>query len=155
MWKVVVTLFLVFLLAGTAVADGYQTALTAFRQGRFEEALSVLAALPKPEADRPAAQNLRGLALMELHRYEEALAANELARKLDPQNPNYSYNAGLIWLAKGDSGSAEQFFVQAIGLFPQSSRLQEGLGETLFRVNRLKEAEQALRRAVELDASSA
>ena len=51
--------------------------------------------LPSAEAHRPAAFNLRALAMAELSRYDEALAAVGRAPELDPANPNYAYNEVL------------------------------------------------------------
>jgi tetratricopeptide (TPR) repeat protein len=133
----------------------YERAVRAFQQGHFEEVLSLLDSLPEQEAHRPAASNLRAVALMKLRRFDEALAAGQEATRLDPGNPNYIYNVGLIYLAKNDFQGAQDVFRLAIQRFPQSSRLYEGWGETLFSMNRFKEAEAKLRKAVELDPASA
>jgi tetratricopeptide (TPR) repeat protein len=101
--------------------------------------------------NRPAAQNLRSLALLKLRRFDESLAANQVALRLDPSNPNYIFNTGLIYLAKGDLNSAEAVLRKAAAGAPGSSRLQEGLGETYFAMARYPDAERCFRRAVELD----
>jgi tetratricopeptide (TPR) repeat protein len=128
--------------------DTYQRAVASFQEGRFEAVLSLLADLPPQEAGRPAAYNLRAVALMELHRYDEALLASTRAQQLDPDNVNYIYNAGIIYLAKRDFPGAESTFRLGIQRFPQSSRLYEGWGEALFAVRRFQEA-------AELDPNSA
>jgi protein O-GlcNAc transferase len=133
----------------------YELALKAFQQAQFESVLSVLNNLPEAEAHRPAAFNLRAVALMKLHRLNEAIAASREAARLDPDNPNYAYNVGLMYLAKGDLPGAEDNFRQALQRFPQSSLLYEGWGETLFAMKRFMEAEAKLHKAVELDPASA
>jgi tetratricopeptide (TPR) repeat protein len=148
--KRIVSLLLVTLPAFAS----YEQAVTAFQSGRFAEVLALISSLPSDEVQRPAAQNLRSLALMNMERYDEALAANQAARKLDPGNVNYIYNAGLIRLTQGDLPAAESVFREAIRELPQSSRLYEGLGETLFRMSRYQDAEPVFRRAVQLDASN-
>src|SRR5688500_1469639 len=95
------------ILLASPAEDAYQRAVAAFQQGHFEEVLSSLAALPAQEAERPAPYNLKALALMELRRYDEALLASERAQRLDPDNPNYIYNAGIVYLAKHDFPGAE------------------------------------------------
>jgi Flp pilus assembly protein TadD len=134
--------------------DAYKLALAAFQTGRFSDCLSLLDRLPPGESSRPAAYNLRSLALAELRRYEEALAANRQARALDPENPNYVYNGGLISMNRSDYAGAEQIFEAAIAKFPDSARLHTGLGETLIRLSRFKDAERELQRGIELDPGS-
>ncbi|HEY3132754.1 MAG TPA: tetratricopeptide repeat protein [Acidobacteriota bacterium] len=145
------SLLVLSLLSSALIQDAYQRATVAFQRGYFIEVLSLLAELPEQEADRPAPHNLRALALAELGRYGEALAANKRARELDPSNINYVYNRGLILIAKEDFQQAERVFRDAIDRFPQSSRLYQGLGETLYRLTRFKEAESWLREAVQAD----
>ena len=135
--------------------DAYQRAVAAFQQGHFEEVLSLLATLPLEEAERPAAYNLKAVALMELRRYDEALLASKRAQRLDSDNVNYIYNAGIIYLAKRDFPGAENTFRLGIERFPQSSRLYEGWGEALFAVRRFQEAAVKFQKAAELDPNSA
>jgi tetratricopeptide (TPR) repeat protein len=149
-----VVLVVVSVLLWLASDDLYQQAANSFQQGSFEDALKALARLPEQERSRPAAQNLRSLALMKLHQTEAALAASAEAVRSDPGNPNYLYNRGLIQLEALRFPDAENTFRQAIGRFPQSSRLYQGLGETLFKMNRFDQAEQALKIAVKLDPTS-
>ena len=78
---------------------------------------------------------------MELHRYEEALAANEQARELDPQNPNYIYNAGLIWPEVRQSTELSPGFVDGWIAW----------GGILARKGQWNEAAKAYERAVERD----
>jgi tetratricopeptide (TPR) repeat protein len=150
-----VILLLVAMLSPLMAQDVYQGAKTAFEEGRFSDAIALLANLPKNESLGPAPYNLKALAFAELHRYDEALAANQRARELDPGNPNYAYNAGLIYLDKGTPQRAELVFRDAIKDFPRSSMLYEGLGETLVKLNRFGEAEVCLDRAAQISPESA
>lgn len=143
------------LLFAQASGNGYQQAVTLFQAGRVEEALRTLEQLPEAESRRAATQNLRSLALMKLQRFDLALAANAAARRLDPENPNYLYNTGLIYLASGNLGRAENLFREGAAQFPGSVRILEGWAETLQRAGNLKEAEGALRKAVAVDQKSA
>ena len=144
-----ILLFLAMLSLLTA-QDAYQQAKTAFDEGRFGDAISLLADLPQNESLGPAPYNLRALAFAELGRYDQALAANQRARELDPLNPRYIYNAGLIYLNKGDLQSAELVFRKAVQDLPQSALLYQGLGEVLLKRNRFEEAEASLNRAAEI-----
>jgi len=134
--------------------DFYSLAVTAFQQGRFNEVIGLLAQLPAEESERPASLNLKALALSGLRRYDEALAVNRKACDAEPNNANYLYNAGLIYIAKKDFSAAERLFREALERFPNSSKLYEGLGESQFVLYELTGAEKSLRRAVELEPSS-
>ncbi len=137
-----------------AAQDYYQRAVEAFREARAEEAIALLGKLPADEANRPAPHNLKAVALARLGRYEEAMAANRRAQQLDPGNAHYAYNGGLILLNKKDFSQAEQAFRRAIDRFPQVAVLQQGLGETLIKLERYQDAEQTLRDAVRIEPGS-
>jgi tetratricopeptide (TPR) repeat protein len=124
-------------------------------QGRFSDTVTLLNGLKEDESQRPEPYNLRALALAELGRYDEALAANQRAREFDPDNPNYVYNAALIYLNRGDSRRAELVLREALQQFPQSAALHQGLGEVLLKGNRFAEAEVSLDRAAEISPNRA
>lgn len=134
--------------------DAYTQAAAAFQSGQYQQVLTLLDSYEAPPGQVAAKENLRSLALMELHRYDAALAASEAARSLERDNVNYICNAGIIYLAKQDFHSAEKLFNDAIRDFPKASRLHEGLGEALFAVRRFTEAETQFLKAVELDPES-
>ncbi len=134
--------------------DYYQQAVAAFREARVEEAIALLEKLPADEANRPAPHNLKAVALAQLGRYKEAMAASKLAQQLDPGNAHYAYNGGLIFFNKKDFAQAEQAFRRAIGRFPQTAALRQGLGETLIELERYQEAERTLREAVRVEPGS-
>jgi Flp pilus assembly protein TadD len=146
---------LVTMLSPLGAQDVYQQAKAAFAEGRFGDAVSLLADLKEAEPMRPEPYNLTALALAELGRYDEALAANQRARELDPHNPNYIYNAGLIYLNKGDPRHAERVLREALQQFPQSALLYQGLGEVLLKLNRFAEADASLNRASEISPNRA
>jgi tetratricopeptide (TPR) repeat protein len=148
-------LLFVAMLSPLMAQDVYQRAKAAFEEGRFGDTISLLADLPNNESRSPAPYNLRALAYAELGRYDEALAANRRARELDPGNPNYAYNAGLIYFDKGDLQHSELVFREALQHFPDSAPLYQGLGETLLKLNRFGEAEGCLNRAAEISPKSA
>ena len=135
--------------------DLYQQAAASYQHGNFQEAQKSLDRLPQEERSRPAAQNLRSLALSKLHQVDAALAASAEALRLDPRNPNYLYNRGLIQLEALQLSDAEHTFRQGIERFPQSVRLYQGLGEVLFKMDRFGDAEHAFQTAVKLDPQSA
>ena len=151
----IVLSFIVSLLVWSSESDLYQQAVQAFQRGRFDEVVDLLSRLPTAELDRPASQNLKALALCELHRFDEALAASVRAVEADPSNLNYIYNLGLIYIAKKDFRGAEKLFRDSLSRIPTSSKLYEGLGQSLFTLYEFPEAEKAFRKALEIEPSNA
>ena len=150
----IVISFIISLLLWSSESDLYQQAVQAFQRGHFNEVVDLLARLPAAESDRPASQNLKAMALCELRRFDEALAASVRSGEADPSNLNYVYNLGLIYIAKKDFSGAERLFRRALERFPNASKLYEGLGESQFVLYELIGAEKSLRRAAELEPSS-
>lgn len=147
----IVAILILSLVGWLSGSDPYQQAVLAFQQGRFSEVIDQLGRLPLREADRPASQNLKALALCELRRYDDALAASLKACEADRSNMNYVYNLGLIQIAKKDFPAAERLFREALVRFPNSSKLHEGLGQSLFSLFQFPEAEKSFRRALEIE----
>lgn len=146
--------FSTFLLCWLPVAGSYEQAVELFQQGRFETVVDTLNRLPLEEGSRPAAQNLRSLAFMNLGQFDAALKANAVASEQEPRNPNYIYNRGLIQSNASRLKDAEKTFRQGIERFPKSQRLHQGLGDTLFKLNCFDEAELAFKTAVEIGPAS-
>lgn len=149
-----IVLTLLFAMLFGPRTDAYTQATAAFQNGQYQQVLSLLDSYEPPKEQLAARENLRSLALMELHQYDAALAASEKARGLDRDNVNYICNAGIIYLARQDFHSAEKLFDDAIRDFPKASRLHECLGESLFAVRRFTDAELQFLKAVELDPES-
>jgi tetratricopeptide (TPR) repeat protein len=151
----IVLSFIISLLVWSSESDLYQEAVQGFQRGRFNEVVDLLSRLPTAELDRPSTQNLKALALCELRRFDEALAASARAAKADPDNLNYVYNQGLIYIAMQDFRGAEKLFRDALRSTPNSSKLYEGLGESLFSLYEFPEAEKSFSKALEIEPSNA
>ena len=151
----IVLTFFISLLVWPSESDLYLQAVQAFQQGRFNDVVDLLSRLPTTELEGPASQNLKALALCELRRFDEALAASVRAGEADPANLNYVYNQGLIYIAKKDFRGAEKLFRDAISRTPNSSKLYEGLGESLFSLYEFPEAEKSFSKALEIEPSNA
>jgi Flp pilus assembly protein TadD len=130
--------------------DYYQLAKTAFERGRFEDSLSLLSKLAEGRKPEPAPLNLKAVALSALGRYDEALAANQQAQHLDPDNPSYVYNAGEILIAEGDFSAAEAVFQKGIQRFPSAAPLYRGESQAQFNLNRFVESRQSAKAAVKM-----
>jgi tetratricopeptide (TPR) repeat protein len=103
----------------------------------------------------------RATALMELERYEEALADLDRARQIDPFNERALSGVargaqeliqkGRAAMESGDFKRAETYLKIAPKFSPGSAQVHFLMAHTLVKQNRLVDAERAARRAVGLD----
>lgn len=103
----------------------------------------------------------RATALMELERYEEALADLDRARQIDPFNERALSGVasgaqeliqkGRAAMESGDFKRAETYLKIAPKFSPGSAQVHFLMAHTLIKQNRLADAERAARRAVGLD----
>lgn len=103
----------------------------------------------------------RATALMELERYEEALADLDRARQIDPFNERALSGVargaqeliqkGRAAMESGDFKRAENYLKIAPKFSPGSAQVHFLMAHTLIKQNRLADAERAARRAVGLD----
>jgi tetratricopeptide (TPR) repeat protein len=147
-------LALIYFLLWQPAGGQYERAVALFQEGKFRMAIETLDQLPEAEASRPPAQNLKSLAFINVGEYELAMTANAAAIGRDPDNPNYVYNRGLIQSNANRLQDAERTYRDGVQRFPKSQRLYEGLGDTLFKLNRFDEAEQALKTAAQIGPAS-
>jgi tetratricopeptide (TPR) repeat protein len=92
-----------------------------YRKGSHEEARQ---ALDKARANgaRPAyTAYITGLVLMELGKYDEAIAALQTSQKTDPAfRQKATYAIGMVYSRKNDKKAAEKAFREAIAINPRS-----------------------------------
>lgn len=80
---------------------------------RFEEARDVAQKILAKRADDPMAWGTLSDALLEIGRYEEAIAATQQMVDLKPNLPSYSRASHLQWM-RGDTGHAKQTVKNAL-----------------------------------------
>ena len=110
------------------------------------EALDRLAAM-LPDDPAPLIQRAR--TLLSLERFDEALAAAELAVKRGPAEPEAYQVLGRAHLAKGQLAQAIAGFEKVLALKPDHGYARNNLGFAYLRANRNEEAVEVLGRAVE------
>jgi tetratricopeptide (TPR) repeat protein len=82
---------------------------------------------------------------------EEALKEYLLLIKKEPENAEYYYNAGTIFITRNRADLAENCFKKAIYLNPKDSRFYTELGMLLYQGKKLKEAGTTLDAALKID----
>jgi superkiller protein 3 len=82
---------------------------------------------------------------------ENAIPAMRLAIQRDPQSEKYRFDYAILLTNSNAPAAAVIRLEEAIQLFPKSSRLWFALGFANFKLDKNQEAEQALRKVIELD----
>lgn len=85
---------------------------------------------------------------------EEALKEYLLLIKNRPENPEYYFQAGIIFNNRNRGDLAENYLKKAISLNPKESRYYAELGVILYQAKKLKEADTTLEAALKLDPGS-
>ena len=107
--------------------------------GQFTEALGIFAGL-RPAMERQSIYHLqRALALAGLARWDEAIAAAETARRIDPNRAEPYETLGRIYLARRDTARAQEMYARAIELKPDFTSARLALG-TLLDLTKQTEA---------------
>ena len=121
------------------------------QRGAHEAALRYLDAALAINGNHPDALNNRGIALKELKRVPEALAAYERAIALDPDNVNALVNLGNVLVELKRPEEALQFFNRAVALAPEHAHAFHNRGHALVDLERLEEALACYNRAIQLN----
>ncbi|MGA2988038.1 MAG: tetratricopeptide repeat protein [Terriglobia bacterium] len=103
-----------------------------------------------------AAHLERGLELQQVGRSQDAIAETEKAAALDPQLVQAQVNLIILYGRMGNFGKAEEHYQKAVALNPhQFPDAYYDYGVLLMNANRLQEAAQVFRRAIEIKPSYA
>lgn len=94
---------------------------------------------------------LRGDALMELGKYEEAALSYERAITIDKNNPELLGRKGRALYLLGEYQEALALFTRAVSLNPNIFTNQDGYGDVLSALNRLTEADIAYTTALKIE----
>lgn len=120
------------------------------RNGRPDEALSLLTGAVEREPGRAGLQKDLGAMLHDAGRSREALGPLEQAVALEPWNGGAQYNLGLVWLELDDPAAAARSFDAAEQLGVATGDLYHMRGLALARMGQLDRAELDLLTADEL-----
>lgn len=102
------------------------------------------------DAGNAEATHFLGLALVQIGREAEGIAAMLRSIALDPGQPAYALNAGLALAESGRAGEAERVLREAVARAPGTAPLHNMLGAVLQRRGAWREARAALEQAARM-----
>ena len=133
----------------------YELALRDIAHRKYEEAVARLDAIladPQiPAAERAAAANKRGVALVELKRKEEARAAFEQALEIQPKFAPALVNIGNLYLEAGETDEAITYYESAVRSDEEYALAHHNLGVAYKRLGRTGDSVRELRKAHRLE----
>ncbi len=133
-----------------------QLAASYYQKGQFNIALEEAQRALQADPNYAAAYGLLGLIYMDLGDRREADANFARALKLDPASPELSNNYGWYLCQTGRERESVEYFLRAAQdrLYATPGKAMQNAGICMMRVRDYRAAEQHLRRALELDATS-
>jgi tetratricopeptide (TPR) repeat protein len=121
------------------------------REDRPERALALLSSAAAQRPKDAALQFALGAAYQKAGKSEEAIAAMRRVLTLDQNNAAAMNFIGYLYAERGENlPEAERLAHKAVALQPKSGAFLDSLGWVLFREGRLREAVDALEKAVRL-----
>ena len=120
--------------------DLIQRALQLARQGRPEQAESVVQGVLRRNSDSLDARALLGALAFRQHRYEEAVAAYGICAGTRPRNGSFQFNLGIAREKAGDLRGAIDALLAACRLKPRDWRIALFAGAALEAAGRRDEA---------------
>jgi tetratricopeptide (TPR) repeat protein len=133
----------------------YMLGAISYRLGGMEQALEFAEAVTMHAPQQARGWALKGMALRNLHRAEEALIASRRAIALDPDLAEAWECAGTALMQYGQWPEARAHFEQALKRFPAHANLRGSYALVLNEEGDLKSAHRACEAALTIDPSCA
>lgn len=127
---------------------------TLYQQGKFQQVVRAISALPTPQQNAPGVVTLLGASQMQLGNFKGAEDAFRKSLMLAPDKPASHNNLGLALRAQGRMTDAERAFRKALNLAPTYAEGWNSLGAVLQESGQISEALAAFTRATELNADN-
>lgn len=105
-------------LAQTASRDAYTEAISAFQQGKLEQAEHALRTAIAAEADRPDLLGLLAVVLDSRKEFDQAEPFHQRALKLAPRSAGLWNNLGNHYLSRQDDKQAQAAFLRVVEIDP-------------------------------------
>ena len=126
----------------------------AYRDGRYEEAVTLAFQLVKDEPNDPESWIMLWAASRKLGKMEQALSSIQKVVEISPDDANACSNLGIAYKDCGQFFEAEKSYRHAISLNPEHAISHSNLGNLLIRLERPAEALISYQRSVEIDSQS-
>jgi type IV pilus assembly protein PilF len=128
-----------------------------YQRGSMGVALEELRTAVAADPSYPTAHGMFGLVYMELRENQLAEQSFERALKLSPTDPDINHNYAWFLCQTKREPDSIKYFLQAIRnpLYQQPQRSYAAAGQCALKVNKLKDAEELLQRALKIDSDDA
>jgi tetratricopeptide (TPR) repeat protein len=125
--------------------------LANFQRGQHEIARDLALSITKKFPDYPLSWKVLGAVCEQARQMEDALIANQIAVRLDPEDAESHSNLGNVHNRLDKFEEAEASYKQAIKLKPDYTEARYNLGTMLEGLGRLEEAEKCYRQAININ----
>ena len=136
--------------------NAYDQAGGNIREGRISLGLAALQTAVELDPENPQYRNALGVVQLQLRRWPEAQAAFEKATELDPTYAEAYHNLGLVMAAQDRLDLAIASYRKALTFptYPSPELAYHNLGQAYLLQGKLREAEEALRQAIQLEGNN-
>jgi Flp pilus assembly protein TadD len=131
-------------MAKLRAATQYDLAVQQFHSGDLKRSLETINGAIAVESEVGKAHLLRGRILLEMGQSNEALAALDRGRALDPAEPGYAYYRGIAQERVGQLDDALASYCEAAAIDTADAQYLVAAAEVLIELERLDEARQLL-----------
>jgi tetratricopeptide (TPR) repeat protein len=136
---------------GAVTAASYETAESAFRAGRYPEAVELFAAYNLTHPENPWGHYMLGMSAWKTGEQEKALNAFDQALQLDPGHRKSLFNSSRVLLESSHPKEALERIEKALAQEPMSNEGLRLLGRARYELSDVDGAIQAYRRALSID----
>ena len=144
-----------YLASQTNLQNMYKEVVLSYREGNYEDAVSICKELINLAPDNALYHNTFGIILHKMKRYVEALIEKQKAVELESDSAEYRNSLGITLHALKRYDEALTEYYKAIELDPNDAFYHNNLGITLDYIERYDEALIEMQKAVELEPDNA
>lgn len=119
-------------------------------QGRIKEAIDILGKAVKIDPDDANSWNALGVAQSRAGDFDKAIFSLKKSYELDSGNGYTARNLGAL-IAKNSAEEALPYLMKATEILPEDQQAQYGLAFSLLQLDKLSEADVALKKAIDID----
>ncbi len=144
-----------YLASQTNLQNMYKEVVLSYREGNYEDAVSICKELINLAPDNALYHNTFGIILHKMKRYVEALIEKQKAVELESDSAEYRNSLGITLHEMKRYDEALTETQKAVELEPNNAEYRNSLGITLHALKRYDEALTEYYKAIELDPNDA